>query len=86
MKWGLGRHKFQGLQEARRVKSLVIYLMGPFIPALIRSMTFSFVGVLVIQTLVSTTHALIPNWEDSLPPHPRLAAEPASSLVTLAQE
>ena len=68
------------------VKSLVIYLTGPSVPALILSMAFSFVGVLVIPPLVSTTHALVPNWEDTLPPHPRLAAEPASSLVTLAQE
>ena len=66
------------------VKSLVIYLTGPSVPALIRSMAFSFVGVLVIPPWY-TLPTLVPNWEDTLPPHPRLAAEPASSLVTLAQ-
>ena len=57
-----------------------------FVPALILSMAFSFMGVLVILTLESTAHPLIPDWEDSLPPYARLAADPPSSVFTHAHE
>lgn len=60
-----------GHAVATILAGLAIYLMGSFVPALIMSMAFSLVGVLVILTLESGTHVLIADWEESLPEHAR---------------
>jgi hypothetical protein len=46
---------------------LIIYVTGSFNPVLALSMAFSFVGVVAILTLESTSRVLIPDWEKSLP-------------------
>jgi MFS family permease len=56
---------------ATGLAGLIIYVTGSFNPVLALSMAFSFVGVLVILTLESTSRALIPHWEQSLPPEAR---------------
>ena len=50
---------------------LIIYVTGSFYPAFALSAIFSAAGLLVIATLDSTSHVLIPDWEDSLPPEAR---------------
>ena len=50
---------------------LVIYTTGSYILVFALSAAFSLTGVLVIATLDSTAHVLIPDWEDSLPPEAR---------------
>jgi len=50
---------------------LVIFTTGSYILVFALSAAFSLTGVLVIATLDSTSHGLIPDWEDSLPPEAR---------------
>jgi len=52
---------------------LVIFATGSYLPVFALSIGFSLVGVVVIGTLDSTAHVLIPDWEDSLPPEARSA-------------
>ena len=56
-----------GHAVATGLAGLVIYVTGSFGPILALSMAFSFIGVLVILTLESSAHVLIPHWEGSLP-------------------
>ncbi|MEK7806607.1 MAG: MFS transporter, partial [Chloroflexota bacterium] len=58
---------------------LVIATTGSYIPALVLSMVFSFVGVLAIMTLESSRRVLISDWEKSLPPEARTV--PVGSAV-----
>jgi hypothetical protein len=43
------------------------------------SALFSAAGLLVIATLESTSHVLIPDWEDSLPPEARSGFVPGAA-------
>lgn len=56
---------------ATGLAGLIIYVTGAYNPVLALSMAFSFVGVIVILTLESTSRVLIPHWEQSLPPEAR---------------
>lgn len=69
-----------GHATATVLAGLAIFLMGSFAPALIMSMAFSFVGVVVIWTLESSEQVLIGDWEASLPEHAR-AVEPGLALL-----
>jgi MFS family permease len=68
---------FMGHALATGLAGLVIYATGSFNPVLIISMAFSFTGMLVVLTLSSSTHVLIPDWEESLPEEARTAPAPA---------
>jgi hypothetical protein len=61
-----------GHAVASGLAGLVLYLTGSFPLVLGLSMAFSWVGVLVILRLESTTRVLIPHWEEALPPEARL--------------
>ncbi len=50
---------------------LVIFTTGSYVLVFALSAAFSLTGVLVISTLDSTSHQLIPDWEDALPPEAR---------------
>ena len=52
---------------ATGLAGFVIYVTGSFTVILVLSMGFSLVGALVVLTLASSTHVLIPDWERSLP-------------------
>lgn len=58
---------------------LVIEATGSYAPALIMSMCFSMVGVLVILNMESTRQVLIPHWEAELPLEARTTPPPATS-------
>lgn len=60
-----------GHSVAAALAGLLMYVTGSFIPILIMSIVFSLVGVLVIRSLASSSKILIPDWEESLPPHAR---------------
>ena len=59
---------------------LVIYVTGSFYPVFVLSAAFSAAGLLVIATLESTSHVLIPDWEDSLPPEARTNFVPGAAV------
>ncbi|HAA94707.1 MAG TPA: hypothetical protein DCE26_03350 [Dehalococcoidia bacterium] len=50
---------------------LVIFTTGSYILVFTLSAAFSLTGVLIIASLDNTSHVLIPDWEDSLPPEAR---------------
>lgn len=50
---------------------LVIFTTGSYVLVFALSAAFSLTGVLVIASLDNTTHILIPDWEDALPPEAR---------------
>jgi MFS family permease len=56
-----------GHAVATVLAGFVIFVTGSFTAILVLSMGFSFVGVLVILSLASSTQLLIPDWEESLP-------------------
>lgn len=56
---------------ATLIGGLVREITGSYLPVFALSMGFSVTGVLVILTLESTKRVLIPDWENSLPPHAR---------------
>ena len=58
---------------------LVIYVTGSYILVFALSAAFSLTGVLVIATLSNTSHVLIPDWEDSLPPEARTNLAPGAA-------
>ncbi len=62
---------FAGHAVTTLLAGLIIYVTGSFYPVFVLSAIFSAVGLLVIATLDSTSHVLIPDWEDSLPPEAR---------------
>lgn len=62
---------FVGHAVTTFIAGLIIYVTGSFYPAFALSAVFSAAGLLVIATLDSTSHVLIPDWEDSLPPEAR---------------
>ena len=62
---------FAGHAVTTFLAGLVIYVTGSFYPVFVLSALFSAAGLLVIATLESTSHVLIPDWEDSLPPEAR---------------
>lgn len=64
-----------GHAVATSLAGLVIYVTGSYNVVFALSMAFSLGGVLVIANLNSTSHVLIPDWEESLPEEAR------SSLV-----
>lgn len=66
---------------ATGLAGLIIYVTGSFNPVLALSMAFSFVGVLVILTLESTSRMLIPHWEQSLLPEARTAPAGLTSAL-----
>ena len=63
-----------GHAVATALGGLIIYITGSYLPALGLSMIFSMMGVLLIMALESSRQVLIPDWEDSLPPHARGSA------------
>ena len=62
---------FVGHAVTTFLAGLVIYVTGSFYPVFVLSAVFSAAGLLVIATLENTSHVLIPDWEDSLPPEAR---------------
>ena len=56
---------------ATGLAGVVIYVTGSFTLILVLSMGFSLVGALVVLTLSSSSHVLIPDWEQSLPEEAR---------------
>ena len=62
---------FVGHAVTTFLAGLVIYVTGSFYPVFVLSAAFSASGLLVIATLESTSHVLIPDWEDALPPEAR---------------
>jgi len=62
---------FAGHAVTTFLAGLVIYVTGSFYPVFVLSALFSAAGLLVIATLESTSHVLIPDWEDFLPPEAR---------------
>ncbi len=71
------------------LSGFAIAATGSYGPALALSMAFSFVGVIVIMTMESTSRVLIPHWEESLPPEARSAepdshARPSTSMSDLS--
>ena len=50
------------------LSGLVIYATGSLLPVFYLSVAFNLAGVVVIILLESTSHVLIPDWEDDLPP------------------
>ncbi len=62
---------FAGHAVTTFLAGLIIYVTGSFYPVFALSAVFSAAGLLVIATLDSTSHVLIPDWEDSLPPEAR---------------
>lgn len=73
-----------GHATATVLGGLAIYVTGSFNPALAMSMFFSFTGVLVIFTMESGAHVLIPDWEDSLPPEAKATPQLANQAVRAA--
>ena len=64
---------------ATSLAGVVIFVTdGNYTVVLALSMVFSLGGVVVIATLDSTSHVLIPEWEDSLPAEARGSARLAS--------
>ena len=53
------------------LSGLVIYATGSLLPVFYLSVAFNMVGVVVIIMLESTSHVLIPDWEDDLPAEAR---------------
>jgi len=62
---------FAGHAVTTFLAGLVIYVTGSFYPVFVLSAAFSAAGLLVIASLESTAHVLIPDWEDALPPEAR---------------
>ena len=69
---------FAGHAVTTFLAGLVIYVTDSFYPVFVLSAAFSAAGLLVIATLESTSHVLIPDWEDSLPPEARTDFVPAA--------
>ncbi|PKB82118.1 MAG: hypothetical protein BZY88_05285 [SAR202 cluster bacterium Io17-Chloro-G9] len=61
------------------LSGLVILATGSFYPVFVLSIVFSLGGVAVIALLDSTSHSLIPDWEELLPLEARSAPAPASA-------
>jgi MFS family permease len=70
---------FAGHAVTTFLAGLVIYVTGSFYPVFVLSALFSAAGLLVIATLESTSHVLIPDWEDSLPPEARSGFVPGAA-------
>ena len=70
---------FAGHAVTTFLAGLVIYVTGSFYPVFVLSAVFSAAGLLVIATLESTSHVLIPDWEDSLPPEARTNFVPGTA-------
>ncbi|MDP6549578.1 MAG: MFS transporter [Dehalococcoidia bacterium] len=66
-----------GHAVATILAGFVIFVTGSFTAILILSMSFSFVGVLIILSLATSTRLLIPDWEEALPVEAR--STPASA-------
>ncbi|MCI0802175.1 MAG: MFS transporter [Chloroflexi bacterium] len=62
---------FAGHAVTTFLAGLVIYVTGSFYPVFVLSAIFSAAGLVVIAMLDSTSHVLIPDWEESLPPEAR---------------
>ncbi len=60
-----------GHAVATGLAGLVVYVTGSFNLVMVMSVVFSTLGVVVISMLEDTSHVLIPNWEDDLPPEER---------------
>jgi len=58
---------------------LVIFTTGSYILVFALSAAFSLTGVFVISTLENTSHVLIPDWEDALPPEARSNYAPGAA-------
>ena len=71
---------FAGHAVTTFLAGLVIYVTGSFYPVFVLSAVFSAAGLLVIATLESTSHVLIPDWEDSLPPEARTNFVPGAAV------
>jgi len=71
---------FAGHAVTTFLAGLVIYVTGSFYPVFVLSAAFSAAGLLVIATLESTSHVLIPDWEDSLPPEARTNFVPGAAV------
>jgi hypothetical protein len=54
---------------------------GSFHPAIALSIVFSVGGALLILTLESTNHVLIPDWEEALPVEARFSTITATSAA-----
>tara|TARA_B100000809_G_scaffold49129_1_gene43974 strand:- start:3329 stop:3907 length:579 start_codon:yes stop_codon:yes gene_type:complete len=70
---------FVGHAVTTFLAGLVIYVTDSFYPVFVLSAAFSAAGLLVIATLESTSHVLIPDWEDSLPPEARTNFVPGAA-------
>ena len=62
---------FVGHAVVTVLAGLIIYATGSYLLVFAISAGFSAAGLLVIATLDSTDHILIPDWEDALPPEAR---------------
>ena len=70
---------------ATSLAGLVIFVTdGNYTVVLALSMVFSLGGVVVIATLDSTSHVLIPEWEDSLPAEAKGSTSRATTAQTTA--
>ena len=58
---------------------LVILATGSIYPVLVLSILFNLGGVVIIVLMESTTHCLIPDWEDALPPEARSVPAPSGA-------
>ena len=70
---------FVGHAVTTALGGLVIYATGSFDAVFALSMGFSLLGVVIIATLDSTAHVLIPDWEESLPEEARSSFRPATA-------
>ena len=68
---------FIGHAVTTALAGLVIIATGSLYPVFALSAAFSLGGVAVIAILDSTSHCLIPDWEESLPPEARSVPAPA---------
>jgi len=71
---------FAGHAVTTFLAGLVIYVTDSFYPVFVLSAAFSAAGLLVIATLESTSHVLIPDWEESLPPEARSKFVPGTAV------
>ena len=67
-----------GHSVAAALSGLVIAVTGSFTAILIMSIFFSLVGIIVVRNLASSSKVLIPDWEESLPPHARTESKEIS--------
>ncbi|MCH8799368.1 MAG: MFS transporter [Chloroflexi bacterium] len=70
---------FAGHAVTTFLAGLVIYVTGSFYPVFVLSAVFSAAGLVVIAMLDSTSHVLIPDWEESLPPEARSNFAPGAA-------